>query len=266
MIEPVKVRDVELGAGVPKTIVPIVAKTRQAILEKAREITSLPADLVEWRADFYEDLFSIPELFETMKGLRETLGNTPILFTIRTKPEGGEVEPDFDEYMVANLAAAQSRYVDLVDVEMFWGETNWYDHDVSEEVSRLIKGIHKAGCLVVGSRHNFLETPDSNELLSTLRAQQAGGADIPKIAVMPRKNRDVASLIDASVEMLEDYADRPFITISMGPQGMISRAACELSGSCMTFGAAGQSSAPGQIQVKDLKDMLTLIHTAQAGA
>ena len=56
-----KLRNVELGAGVPKTIVPIVAKNRAAILEKAEEITKLPVDLVEWRADFYEDLFKIPE-------------------------------------------------------------------------------------------------------------------------------------------------------------------------------------------------------------
>ncbi|MBQ2615374.1 MAG: type I 3-dehydroquinate dehydratase, partial [Synergistaceae bacterium] len=64
------VRGVELGAGVPKTIVPIVAKTKADILAKAKEITQLPADLVEWRADFYEDLFHTPKLLETLKELR----------------------------------------------------------------------------------------------------------------------------------------------------------------------------------------------------
>ena len=48
MMKTVVVRAVELGAGVPKTIVPIVAKTKAAILEKAAEITTLPVDLVEW--------------------------------------------------------------------------------------------------------------------------------------------------------------------------------------------------------------------------
>ena len=81
---------------------------------------------------------------------------------------------------------------------------------------------------------------------------------------MPNSDKDVVTLIAASVDFKSE-ADRPFLTISMGPRGMVSRMACELSGSCMTFGAAGQVSAPGQIQVKDLKDALSMIHTAQQG-
>lgn len=250
----IKVRNVELGAGVPKTIVPIVAKTREAILEKAAEITKLPADLVEWRADFYEDLFNIPEMLGTLKALRKALGNIPILFTIRTRPEGGEVSPGVDEYTKANLAAAESGDADLVDVELV------LDH---EDERKNYDGIHKAGCLIVGSKHDFKATPSRAEIVATLKREQDAGADIPKIAVMPKNTGDVLELLGASYEFASKYADRPFLTISMGPKGMISRVACELSGSCMTFGAAGQVSAPGQIQVGELKNMLELVHKAQ---
>ena len=253
------VRNVVLGAGVPKTIVPIVAKTRDAILEKAKEITSLPADLVEWRADFYEDLFNTPKLLETLKALRNALGNTPILFTIRTKPEGGEVAPTPEDYTNANLAVAKSGDADLVDVEMFWGNTDW-NASASNYSAKLVKDIQDAGCLVVGSRHNFSGTPTASEMVITLKNQQSAGADMPKIAVMPKSKADVMELLEASHEFAEKYSDRPFLTISMGPKGMITRVACELSGSCMTFGAAGQVSAPGQIQVGDLKGMLELVH------
>ena len=257
----VKLRNVELGAGVPKTIVPIVAKNRAAILEKAEEITKLPVDLVEWRADFYEDLFKIPELLETLKAMRKTLGETPILFTIRTKPEGGEVAPSFEDYSKVNLAIAKSGDADLVDVEMFWGNTDW--NGAASEISvKLTDEIRKAGCKVVGSRHNFSATPSEKEILTALQQQKKAGADIPKVAVMPKSDADVVTLIAASVDF-KGETDRPFLTISMGPQGMVSRMACELSGSCMTFGAAGQTSAPGQIQVKDLKDALNMIHNAQ---
>ena len=125
MMKTVVVRAVELGAGVPKTIVPIVAKTKAAILEKAAEITTLPVDLVEWRADFYEDLFNTPALLETLKALRSALSSKPLLFTIRTKPEGGEVAPKFEDYAATNLAVAKSGDADLVDVEMFWSCTDW---------------------------------------------------------------------------------------------------------------------------------------------
>ncbi len=255
----VNVRGVELGAGVPKTIVPIVAKTREAIIEKAKEITTLPADLVEWRADFYDDLFDTPKLLETLKELRRTLGNIPVLFTIRTKPEGGEVAPSFEDYANANIAVAKSGDADLADVEMFWGNTDW-NGKVSEVSAKLTGKIHSAGCLVVGSRHNFSATPAKSEIIATLRKQQDAGADLPKIAVMPKSKGDVMMLLSASYEFASQYSDRPFLTISMGPKGMVTRVACELSGSCMTFGAAGQASAPGQIQVGDLKGMLELVH------
>ena len=258
-----KIRSMELGAGVPKTIVPIVAQTRTAILEKAAEITKLPADLVEWRADFYDDLFNISALLETLKELRHTLDSTPILFTIRTKPEGGEVAPSFEDYAKVNLAVAESGNADLVDVEMFWGNTDW-NGQVSDVSAKLVDDIHKAKCAVVGSRHSFSMTPAQGEILHALQEQKKAGADIPKVAVMPTSDKDVVTLIAASVDFKAE-TDRPFLTISMGPRGMVSRMACELSGSCMTFGAAGQVSAPGQIQVKDLKDALNMIHTAQQG-
>ena len=258
------VRGVELGAGVPKTIVPIVAKTKADILAKAEEITKLPADLVEWRADFYTDLLNTPVLLETLKALRGVLKDIPILFTIRTKPEGGEIAPSFEDYSAANMAVAKSGDADLVDVEMFWGNTDW-NAPASDCSAKLTDEIRKAGCLVVGSRHNFSATPPANEIVTTLRHQQGAGADMPKAAVMPKSKEDVLAVIAASVEF-GNVTDRPYLTISMGPLGMMSRVACELSGSCMTFGAAGQVSAPGQIQVGELKDMLTRIHNAQAGA
>ena len=45
-------------------------------------------DVVEWRVDFYEDVFQLPKVLSTLKGLREILGETPILFTFRTRKEG----------------------------------------------------------------------------------------------------------------------------------------------------------------------------------
>ena len=260
----ITIRGVELGAGVPKTIVPIVAKTKADILAKAEEITRLPADLVEWRADFYEDLFNTQRLLETLKELRAVLKDKPILFTIRTKPEGGEVKLLYEQYTEINLAVAKSGDSDLVDVEMFWGNKDW-NIPVFDVSAKLVDKIHKVGCLVVGSRHNFSDTPDKDSMVLTLKNIQSAGADIPKIAVMPKIRADVLDVIDASIEYGRD-SDRPYLTISMGPLGMLSRVACEFCGSCMTFGAAGQASAPGQIQVGELKDMLARIHNAQAGA
>lgn len=94
----VMLRNVEVGCGKPKVIVPIVAATAQGILEKAREFRAHALDVVEWRVDFYEDVFQLPKVLSTLKGLREILGETPILFTFRTRKEGGEKEIDMEAY------------------------------------------------------------------------------------------------------------------------------------------------------------------------
>ena len=104
----VMLRNVEVGCGKPKVIVPIVAATAQGILEKAREFRAHALDVVEWRVDFYEDVFQLPKVLSTLKGLREILGETPILFTFRTRKEGGEKEIDMEAYTALNTAVAQS--------------------------------------------------------------------------------------------------------------------------------------------------------------
>jgi 3-dehydroquinate dehydratase-1 len=88
------------------------------------------------------------------------------------------------------------------------------------------------------------------------------GADIPKIAVMPQNKKDVLTLLAATEEMASEYADRPIITMSMAGTGVISRLAGEVFGSALTFGAAAKASAPGQMGVEDLKQVLTLLHGA----
>lgn len=56
-MNPIMIRGVAIGEGIPKICVPIVGKTREEIVKAAAEIKTLPADLVEWRADWYEEVF-----------------------------------------------------------------------------------------------------------------------------------------------------------------------------------------------------------------
>ena len=60
--------------------------------------------------------------------------------------------------------------------------------------------------------------------------------------------------------MKENYNNSPIITISMGKKGMISRMSGEVFGSCLTFASGIKASAPGQIEAKDLKSSLEIIH------
>ena len=114
--------------------------------------------------------------------------------------------------------------------------------------------------IIVIPAYDFAKTPEKDEIVRRLRKMQTLGADIPKIALMPNCKKDVLTLLEATLEMSEQYADRPIITMSMAGTGVVSRLTGETFGSALTFGAASKASAPGQIGVHELKQVLDIIH------
>ena len=247
----VKIRDIEIGAGAPKIIVPIVGITKEDIIEEAKTFDSIPVDVVEWRVDWFENVFDIEKVKDVLTDLRQVLKDTPILFTFRTSKEGGEKAIEAADYAKLNKEIAATGNVDLVDVEAFTGD---------EVVKEIIEAAHACGVKVVASNHDFDKTPDKDDIVGRLRKMQDLGADIPKIAVMPQSTEDVLTLLSATEEMRRCYADRPVITMSMAGTGVVSRMCGEVFGSALTFGAAGKVSAPGQIDVEELRTVLGIIH------
>lgn len=245
-----KVRNVELGKGTPKIIVPIVGETKEQIIDAARSFRDVKVDIVEWRVDWFENVFEAEKVTETAKELREVLKDTPILFTFRTAKEGGEKAISAEDYVACNKNAVDSGQIDMVDVEAFTGD---------EYVKEIIEYAHSHNVKVVASNHDFDKTPAKEELVSRLRKMQELDADIPKIAVMPQNTADVLTLLDATRTMAEEYADRPIITMSMAGLGLISRLSGQVFGSCATFGAVGKVSAPGQMDAVSLNQVLTSI-------
>jgi len=250
MIKTITVRGVEIGSNPPQIIVPIVGKTTDEIISAAKSFENHPVNMVEWRADFFEDIFDREKTLNTLAELRAML-DLPLLFTFRTANEGGEKAIEWSEYTALNKAIAESGLVDLIDVEIFSGD------DIAREN---IANIHAANTLVVGSNHDFQATPSKTELILRMCKMQELNADICKIAVMPNSEHDVLTLLDATSEMHNNYADRPLLTLSMKPLGVISRLCGEVFGSCATFGTIGQGSAPGQIPVDDLAEDLQILH------
>ncbi|MCM1256924.1 MAG: type I 3-dehydroquinate dehydratase [Roseburia sp.] len=249
-MKPVIVRNVRIGEGMPKICVPIVGFTREQILEEGRNLISHPMDVVEWRVDFYQDCYLTKQVVETAGLLREILGEIPLLFTFRTKGEGGEKEISGEQYKNLNLAAASSGFVDLIDVEAF------FDENLAREI---IDKVHQAGKKVIVSNHDFNKTPDREEIVRRLAFMRELGGDIPKIAVMPQSEEDVLTLLSATLETSKNLMDCPIITMSMGKCGMVSRLSGGLFGSALTFGTVGKSSAPGQVPAGRLREILEML-------
>lgn len=246
-----KVRNLEIGAGIPAVCIPNVGRTREEIISLTGKYTQMHMDLMEWRADWFEDVENTEKVKDVLEEIRKTLGNTPLLFTFRTEREGGARKMDKEAYRSLNKAVAATGMADLVDVELFTGD---------EIVTDLIGFIHQCKGKVVASNHDFGGTPSRSDIIYRLRRMQDMGADIPKIAVMPQNKKDVLTLLAATEEMASCYADRPIITMSMSGLGSISRIAGEVFGSCLTFGSGEKASAPGQIDAEELHGILQSIH------
>ena len=85
-------------------------------------------------------------------------------------------------------------------------------------------------------------------------------SDIAKIAVMPVSEKDVLTLLQATLEAKEKHVKIPLITMAMGGKGSITRIAGGLFGSSITFAAGKRSSAPGQIGIEQLRQAIEIFY------
>lgn len=248
----VSVRNMTLGEGHPKICIPLTDTDFCHLKQSAQNSLKSPLDFVEWRADFYDAFREETARTEALQMLRDVLGEIPVLFTIRTKEEGGQAEISTEEYEAINHSVIKSGLADLVDVELMKGD---------DVMMRLCTAVHHSAisgsCVkIIGSRHDFTKTPPESEIVESLCSMQELGADVAKYAVMPTSERDVLALLSATLTMKEHYNRTPVITMSMGRLGALSRVCGSLSGSSVTFGTAGNASAPGQLPADLLKTFL----------
>ena len=120
----------EFDTEIPKICIPIVGTKEEEIIKTAEDLVAAKVDLIEWRADYCSCILEDERLCLFLQKLRRSTGSTPLLFTIRTTAEGGELTISFEQYIHTLQVAAQSECVDYIDVEMFW-----WDRALSESES-----------------------------------------------------------------------------------------------------------------------------------
>lgn len=255
MSKAVVVRNVRIGDDIPKIAVSLMGIDESELAGEIEKLNNINFDIVEWRVDFYKDVENIDKVKETLSYIRKLLKDIPIIFTFRTKNEGGNREISKEYYIELLKEIVKTKEIDLVDIELFTGY---------EEVINIINISHENKVKVIISNHDFEKTPSKKEITERLKKMIDLGADIPKMAVMPKCRNDVLTLLSATSDIYEQYSDTPIITMSMGSIGMVSRIAGEFFGSALTFGAAEKTSAPGQINADDLSTILSLIHKSKS--
>ena len=185
-----------------------------------------------------------------LEALAEILGETPLLFTIRTSEEGGNITISLEDYAACNINTAKGKKADLVDVEIMSN---------SEEKKKLVAELQKEGVKVIASSHDFHKTDSQEVLLNRFREMEKSGADILKMAVMPHGFEDVAAIMEATNAMRQE-CEKPLVSMAMGSIGSITRISGENFGSGITFGTVGAASAPGQFPIGELRSLLDALH------
>ena len=233
--------------------VPIVGPTIEEILSKVQEAVQAKVDLIELRPDMWmknshisEEEY-IPTIVNLVEEVHSRYEEIPILITWRTLAEGGETPLSSENYCKLLQVIVDQNIVDAVDVELF---------AYTDTMGQIIKQAHHQGIQTVMSYHNFHKTLNRDTLHLYAEQMISAGAAVIKFALMPTTSDDVLSVLQFTKELTEQYPQLPRITMSMGKLGQMTRTCGHVFGNCLTFGTLGQASAPGQVKVAVLKQLV----------
>ena len=240
----------------PAIITPLVGRTPADLMGELEAILPKKPDLLEWRIDFFDGIADIDGVIATAQRIKRAAGSIPVLLTRRNTTEGGQPIPIPEEMVVAMYSrACEARCIDLIDCEL---------SNAKEHLSQLRAVSAANGIAMIMSYHNFELTPDIDTLLGRFAEAERLGADIGKVAVMPRDPQDVLTLLAATWRASQSMRI-PLISMSMGGIGSVSRIMGWLYGSAATFAVGKSSSAPGQIAIDDLRATLATVRRAVTG-
>lgn len=240
----VKVKGIVFKSGSTKIAVPITGDTTEKIIQEAHAAVAVKPDVIEWRIDFYRDVFNPSDYLATVNALRKILGKIVLLTTFRTSSEGGHrSRKDDQKYFSLISRILRGRLTDVVDIEL---NRDQY------QVAHLVQLAHDQRIAVIMSNHEFEQTPPEVEIRSRLEKMKRAGADIAKIAVMPQTPADVLTLLNATYKA-HQRLKLPLITMAMGDLGKVTRISGSIFGSVLSFAAVGNALAPGQLSVSELR-------------
>ncbi|WP_296492466.1 type I 3-dehydroquinate dehydratase [Rhodoferax sp.] len=244
------------GGKFPLICTPLVGRTLDKILAELAVVLPKQPDVLEWRVDYFDAIGDTAAVIAVAKAIKQAAGDIPVLFTRRSTIEGGEKIAINEAQVIAMYTAVcESKSIDLIDYEMANDAAN----------IALVRIAAKANDIkLVLSFHNFSYTPDLATLASKFLTAEQLGADVAKVAVMPRDLDDVLTLLTATREASKKLRI-PLISMSMGPYGAMTRLFGWTFGSALTFAVGASSSAPGQVPIEDLNTVLAILQKSMGG-
>ncbi len=196
-------------------------------------------DLLELRLDLLGSLAD-----QAVQAVSALKPKPDLLLTARRGDEGGGGNLSCaDRQRLFNLHLARAA---LIDIEIRSLETENWGNFIA-----LVRS-QASPPLIIGSYHDFKQTPAHDSLKAVISRGMAAGVDIVKIATRLQSENDLQRL-----KTLLDSPPLPLAVMGMGEHlGQISRIQLARAGSLLNYGYAVEESAPGQWQANSLARQL----------
>jgi 3-dehydroquinate dehydratase-1 len=244
------------GGKFPLICTPLLGRTLEQLMAELAVVLPKQPDMLEWRVDYFDAIGDSAAVIAAARAIKQAAGSLPVLFTRRSSLEGGEkIALNEDQVIAMYTAVCESKSIDLIDYEMANDAAN---------INRVRMAAKANGIKLVLSFHNFSYTPGLETLSGKFLSAEQWGADVAKVAVMPRDLDDVLTLLTATREASKKLRI-PLISMSMGPYGAMTRLFGWTFGSALTFAVGASSSAPGQVPIEDLHTALAILQKSMGG-
>ena len=246
---PIQAGPLFLAVNSPLFVLPLQAKILKPSKQKRKTVKALNPDMVEVRADYWDFIEDTDKAIEALQAIRNIIGDTPILLTVRVAEERGfkkvGQKPKFDFYK----KAAALKLPNLIDVELVYG---------ADTIKNLKKDLN--GVPVVVAYHDLKGTPSSEEIANILQKEIDAGGDVAKIVVKPNSQADVLRFLNGTLEFRTKNPAYPVIASASGQEGRITRLAGGLFGIDLTFASGVKGSNPWQMPVQTVQEINKVIY------
>lgn len=214
--------------------IPVIAQDTEGAIKKIIEAEK-HADICEIRLDLM-DSFQLDQITEAAK--------KPVIITYRSEKEGGKGAAEPSEIADMLITAAQKN-ADYIDVELSMPD---------EWRNKVIR--NRGNSRIIISTHITDNTPSSDDLNILLENSIRANGDIVKIVTMANSHDDNLRMLD--LVSRAHKRDIKIIAFCMGAAGRMSRVFSLLLGGYLAFTSleTGEESAPGQIPVNEMKQLL----------
>jgi 3-dehydroquinate dehydratase type I len=239
--------------------IPVKSVNISDIAPTIKNVINLNPNIIELRFDYITDVQNITKDL-VVNLLNRIQPKIQVICTLRDYSEGGQVKIDINEriQILKLIIESKPEYLDI--------EINSTDKILGEIIPLASDNKVK----LIFSSHDFEKTPNYTEASKILENflnrlkneflvdQKSVESSIFKLIFTAQSFED--NFIPLQLCKLKSSKKLSLISFCMGDLGLFSRILCIYSNSFLTYSSFKEKTAPGQINISDLRDILNLLN------